>query len=152
MLRETVQIEEKRQISEPAMDHDVIVAQSRRSAIVYLGMIGLAAWLALYARQYALAHPSSAVDLVGDGLWALLVFAAIGLFFPTISSWQAASLAFIIPALLEVGHLYHVPWLDPIRGTSIGLVVLGTKSIMADFACYAAGALVGMGVELFALE
>ena len=129
-----------------------MAAQPKRSAIVYLSTGGLAAWLALYARQYALAHPGSSFDFVGDILWALVVFASAGLFFPTISTWNATSWAFLIPALFGLGQVYHVPWLDAIRGTPYGLVALGTEFVMLDFACYAGGALVGMSLELFALE
>jgi hypothetical protein len=129
-----------------------MAAQPKRSAIVYLAMIGLTAWLALHMRRYALGHQASAADFAADTLWALVVFSAIGLFFPTISTWQSTSWAFIIPALFELGHWFHVPCLDAIRGTSLGLVVLGTEFVLADFACYAAGALVGMTLELFAVD
>jgi hypothetical protein len=129
-----------------------MAAQPKRSEIVYFAMVGLAAWLALYARQYALAHPTSSVDFVADTLWALVVFAAMGLLFPMISTSNAASWAFLIPALFGFGQLYHAPWLEAMRGTSYGLVVLGTQFAIPDFACYAGGALLGMTVELFALD
>jgi hypothetical protein len=129
-----------------------MAAQPKRTASVYLGLIGLTAWLALYARHCAMTHLSIPLDFLADGLWALVVFSAIGLFFPTISTWHATAWAFLIPSLFELGELYQLPWLDGIRGTSLGLVVLGTEFVRLDLACYAAGALVGMSVELFALE
>jgi hypothetical protein len=127
-------------------------AQPSRSGIVYLGMLGFTTWFALFSRQYAMVHPSSSVEYLGDVLWPLVIFSAIGLFFPTISTWQAASWAFIVPVLIQLNQLYHVPWLDAARGTPIGFLVFGTDSVMRDFACYATGALVGMGVEFFALD
>jgi hypothetical protein len=151
-LERPVPIQRKHLISRREQDQDAMTAQPKRSAIVYLGIIGLAAWLALYARHYVLAHPGSPVDFAADILWAVVVFAAIGLFFPVVSTWQATVWAFVIPALFELGQLYRAPWLDVIRGTSFGLVVFGTEFVMLDFACYAAGALLGMGVELFALD
>jgi hypothetical protein len=131
---------------------DAMNTQPNRSAIVYLGMLGFATWFALLSRQYALTHPSSSLDAVGDILWALVAFSAIGLFFPTMSTWQAASWAFIIPALIALSDLYHVAWLDAIRGTSIGFLVFGTELATLDFACYAASAIAGMCFELFVLE
>jgi hypothetical protein len=126
--------------------------QPKRSEIVYLGMVGFTTWFALMARHYSLAHPSSSVEYVGDVLWPLVVFSAIGLFFPTIATWQAACWAFIVPVLIQLSQLYHVPWLDAVRGTSVGFLVFGTDFVMRDFACYAAGALAGMGAEFFALD
>jgi hypothetical protein len=123
-LHGSVRNARKSLISKRIQDQNAMTAQPKRSAIIYLGLIGLAAWLALYARHYALTHPSSPFDFVGDALWALVVFSAAGLFFPTISTWHATAWAFLIPSLFELGELYQLPWLEPLRGTSLGLVVL----------------------------
>ena len=125
-----------------------MAAQPKRSAIIYACSIAFAAWFANYARQFALSHPSVAADCAGDVLWALSVFAAIGLLCPSLPTWQAASGAFVIPALLELGQLYPLPWVDAIRGTTLGYLVLGTEFVVMDFACYAGGALTGMLIEI----
>jgi hypothetical protein len=126
--------------------------QPNRSELLYLGMVGFATWFALLSREYALAHASRSVEYVGGILWPLAIFSAIGLSFPTISTWQAASWAFLVPALIQLSQLYHVPGLEAVRGTSLGFLVFGTDFAMGDVACYAAGALVGMGVESFVLD
>src|SRR5262249_23677807 len=90
---------------------DAMSAHPNRSAIVYLGMVGFTTCFTLISREYALAHASSSVECVGDILWPLVIFSAIGLFFPTISTWQAASWAFVVPVLVQLSQLYHVPWL-----------------------------------------
>src|SRR5262249_20158562 len=131
---------------------DAMSAQPNRSEIVYLGLVGFATWLALLSREYARAHPSSPVEYVGSILWPLVIFSAIGLSFPSISTWQAASWALLVPALIQLCQLYDVPGLEAVRGTSLGLLVLGADFAMGDFACYAAGALVGMGVESVVLD
>jgi hypothetical protein len=123
-----------------------------RAPIVYLGMLGFATWFALMSRDHALTHPTSSFDSLGDVLWALVIFSAIGLFFPTMSTWQAATWTFIIPTLIALSQLYHIAWFDAVRGTSIGFLVFGTEVAVRDFVCYAAVALAGMCFESFVLD
>ena len=127
-------------------------AQPKRSPILYVCAIGFAAWVGLFARQYALNHPSPAADCAGDTLWALAVFSAMGLLFPAIPTWQAASAAFMFPAMLKLGQLYHAPWLDAITGTQVGFLILGTDVVTTDLACYAGGAVLGMLTEIWLID
>jgi hypothetical protein len=39
--------------------------------------------------------------------------------------------------------LYHAPWIDSIRGTTLGGLILGYGYLWSDLACYAVG--VGLG-------
>jgi hypothetical protein len=132
--------------------HEVMTVDSKRSAIIYACAIGFATWIGFHARQYALRHAGSPADYAADILLALAVFAAIGLSFPAIPTWQATAGAFTLPAILKLGQLSHAPWLDPICGTPLGLLVLGTEFVATDMACYAAGAALGMMIELSLLD
>jgi hypothetical protein len=114
--------------------------------------MGFAVWLGVFARQYSFNHPSVAAEYAGDTFWALSVFGAIGLLFGAIPTWQVGSGAFIIPSVLKLGQLYHLPWIDSIEGTQIGYLVLGTDFLTTDLACYAAGAMVGIMLESLLLD
>jgi hypothetical protein len=46
--------------------------------------------------------------------------------------------------IIEVSQLYHAPWIDSIRGTTLGALVLGHGFVWSDLACYAVG--VGLGI------
>jgi hypothetical protein len=125
----------------------------KRSSIIYASMIAFTAWFGSCARQYAFAHPGSPADFASDTLWALTVFSTMGLLFPAMPSWQAASGAFIIPTVLEIGQFYSSSsWLVAMRGTPVGFLVFGTGSFVTDFACYAFGALAGMLIEMFIFD
>jgi hypothetical protein len=129
-----------------------MTALLKRSSIVYACLIASAAWFGSCARQYAFEHPGSGADFASDTLWALTVFSTMGLLFPAMPSWQAASGAFIIPATLEISQTFDVSWLAAIRGTPMGFLVFGTGSFGTDFACYAFGALTSMLIELFVFD
>jgi Protein of unknown function (DUF2809) len=40
---------------------------------------------------------------------------------------------------VEVGQLYHAPWIDSIRRTTLGRPILGFDFVWSDLACYALG-------------
>jgi hypothetical protein len=124
----------------------------KRSPILYVCAIGLALWLGIVGRQYALTHESLPADYAADLFWALSVFAALGLLFSAAPTWQLTAGAFTLPAILKLGQLHHAPWADAISGTHVGYLALGTDLVVTDLACYALGAVVGMVSELLTLD
>jgi hypothetical protein len=124
----------------------------KRSPILYVSAIGLALWLGIVARQFALARQSPPADYAADMFWALSVFAALGLLFSSAPTWQLTAGAFILPASLKLAQLHHAPWADAIGGTHVGYLALGTDLVATDLACYALGAVAGMVAELLTLD
>jgi len=49
---------------------------------------------------------------------------------------------------VELSQLYHAPWIDPIRRTTLGGLVLGFGFLWSDLACYAAGGGLGVLIEM----
>lgn len=88
----------------------------------------------------------------GDTLWALVAFVGIGLLLPRASTWRVALLAMSFSAAIEVSQLYHAPWIDSIRRTTVGGLALGYGFLWGDMACYAVGVGTGMLVELTGLH
>jgi hypothetical protein len=52
-----------------------------------------------------------------------------------------------VSLLVEVGQLYHAPWIDTIRSTPIGGLALGHGFLWSDLACYAGGVVLGILIE-----
>ena len=50
-----------------------------------------------------------------------------------------AALALAFSVLIELSQLYHAPWIDGIRQTTLGGLVLGFGFLWSDLACYTAG-------------
>ncbi len=42
---------------------------------------------------------------------------------------------------VELSQLYHAPWIDSIRQTTLGGLILGFGFLWSDLACYALGVL-----------
>lgn len=50
--------------------------------------------------------------------------------------------------LVEISQLYHAPWIDTIRQTTLGGLVLGFGFLWTDLVCYSAGVMIGVIAEL----
>jgi hypothetical protein len=79
----------------------------------------------------------------GDALWALMVFVGLGFLLPRASTLLVALLALTFAWGVEFSQLYHAPWLDAIRATIPGRLVLGNTFNWPDLPAYALG--VGLG-------
>ena len=109
--------------------------------------MALAVVLSLGSRRFGGSLPGFVATYAGDTLWALAAFLCIGLLLPRASTWAVASLAMAFSSLVEVGQLYHAPWIDSIRRTTLGGLVLGFDFMWSDLACYAAGVGLGLVIE-----
>ena len=115
-----------------------------RNPLVQLALIALAAILGIGSRRYAHALPGFIAAYAGDTLWALAAFLGFGLILPRASTRTVALLAMAFSVAIELSQLYHAPWIDSIRHTTLGGLILGFGFLWSDLACYAAG--VGLGV------
>jgi hypothetical protein len=76
-----------------------------------------------------------------------MVFVGLAFVEPSASTARLAVLAFAISCAIEFSQLYQAQWLNEIRGTTIGHLVLGSTFSWSDIAAYAVGVLVGSLVD-----
>ena len=58
---------------------------------------------------------------------------------PRARTVHVAAIALGIAVAVEVSQLYHAPWIDAIRGTTAGALVLGFGFLWSDLVCYVVG-------------
>lgn len=107
-------------------------------------MIVVVSILGIGSRRYGDHLPGFIADYAGDTLWAVAAFLAIGLAMPRASTWVVAGLSLLVSLAVELSQLYHAPWIDSIRSTTVGGLLLGFGFVWSDLACYAVG--IGLGV------
>ena len=101
-------------------------------------------------RNDAAGLPWVVAKYTGDALWGLAVFLGIAFLLSRRSARVVAALATAFACAVEVSQLYHAPWLDAIRGTRPGGLVLGTPAstfAWADIAAYMVGIAVGIATD-----
>lgn len=118
-----------------------------RQRLIRFGLIVVVSLLGIASRRFGGYLPALVAAYAGDTLWALAVFLGIGLLMPGARTRTVAALAMAFSAAVEVSQLYHAPWLDAIRQTTLGALVLGSGFARSDLACYAVGVGLGVGIE-----
>jgi hypothetical protein len=127
-------------------------ATRRRPVAAWLALIAVVVALGLGSRRYRPHLPGSVAAYAGDTLWATAAFLGLGLLLPRTSTWAIAFLAMTFSVLVEVGQLYKAPWIDSIRRTTLGGLVLGYDFVWSDLVCYAVGVGLGILIELAVLH
>ena len=120
----------------------------RRPPSLWTGLIALVVILGLGSRRFGPHLPGFVAAYAGDTLWALAVFLGFGLLFPRASTRRVALLAISSSVLIEFSQLYKAPWIDSLRRTTLGGLLLGFDFVWSDLACYAVGVGLGLLIEL----
>ncbi|MGL4343662.1 MAG: DUF2809 domain-containing protein [Cellulosilyticaceae bacterium] len=83
----------------------------------------------------------------GDTLWALMVFLGLAFLLAKQPTWVIGVCALIFAYGIEISQLYHAPWIDAIRSTTLGGLVLGYGFLWQDLICYGVGIAVGIVLD-----
>ncbi len=118
-----------------------------RTRYVYILSATVVVTAGLASRTYRSQLPALLAEYAGDTLWALMLFLLVSTLLAgrPIKTRAAASLALAL--LVEVSQLYHAPWIDSIRQTILGGLVLGFGFLWTDLVCYTVGIATGSLTE-----
>lgn len=120
----------------------------RRNRLLYGLMIVIVIALGLLSRKMAYAIPQFLNAYLGDALWALMIFIGFGFIFRYMKTKKIALMAIAFCYLIEISQLYHAPWIDSIRKTTLGGLVLGYGFLWSDLLAYAIGIAAGVILEV----
>lgn len=99
--------------------------------------------LGLASRSDKIVLPEFVATYAGDTLWALLVYWLVRALAPSSPILRSAIVALSFSFFIELSQLYHAPWIDGIRATTFGGLVLGFGFKFSDLVCYLAGVCIG---------
>lgn len=116
----------------------------KRSRIFYFGIIILVIVLGLLSRRI------SGIPLfLGDILWAVMMFFIIRFLFIESSVRLVALVSLVLCYLVEISQLYQADWINAIRHTLPGRLILGQGFLWTDLLAYTAGIIVAVLSEAF---
>jgi len=81
---------------------------------------------------------------IGDILWGLMVFLIMRFIFITRTLKWVSIASLVFCYAIEFSQLYQAAWINNIRHTVIGGLILGETFLWGDVLCYTVG--VGMGI------
>jgi uncharacterized protein YebE (UPF0316 family) len=77
-----------------------------------------------------------------------MIFIAVGFIFKDKKTSYVAFLGICFCYLIEISQLYHAFWIDSIRRTTLGGLVLGYGFLWSDLLAYAIGIGVGIIIDI----
>jgi hypothetical protein len=115
----------------------------RKKRIVYSGLIFLIILLGILSRRIPIVPLCT-----GDVLWAMMIFFIVRFLFIDARVRSVALVSLSVCYLVEVSQLYQDAWINSIRQTILGGLILGQGFLWGDIVAYAAGILLGFLIEV----
>ena len=111
--------------------------------IVYFSLIIFTIIIGLLSRHFTF------IPLfIGDVLWATMVYFIVRFLFIKATARQVIIGALLFCYGIEFSQLYKAPWIDNLRHTLFGRLVLGDTFLWGDLLSYAVGVGIGILVEI----
>ena len=110
-----------------------------RRRLVSAGLLAATILLGLATRRFPELFPQVVATYGGDILWATMLVWLFALARPNAKTMTLAGSAIVFAVLIECSQLYHAPWIDALRATTPGALVLGQGFLWSDLLCYAVG-------------
>lgn len=93
----------------------------------------------LASRKWPWILPTVFGKYPGDVLWAQMVYWGVAFLWPSAAIRRVAGYALGFSFADEISQIYHAPWIDSIRATTAGHLVLGAEFSWGDMLSYAIG-------------
>ena len=119
----------------------------KRNKLLYLLLTIIVMLLGLLSRKIE-GLPEIISLYSGDILWALMVFLLFAFLFNKKSTIFIISWAIIFSYSIEISQLYHAAWIDAIRNTTLGGLILGFGFLWSDLVCYTIGIIIGIIIDI----
>lgn len=119
----------------------------KRKRIIYIGLMIIVMILGIASRSYGSYLHSLISKYAGDTLWALMVYLGFGFLFNKAKIRNLALASMTFSYLIEISQLYQGEWINSIRNTTLGALILGHGFLFSDLICYTIGILIGVVFE-----
>ncbi|MEI6141900.1 MAG: DUF2809 domain-containing protein [Mariniphaga sp.] len=119
----------------------------KRKRFLYIIATLIVIILGLASRKLSNHLPEIINRYMGDALWALMIYIYVGIIFRKLPIKRVAISSLLFCYMIELSQLYHAPWIDQIRNTRLGGLVLGFGFLWSDILAYTMGVGIGMFIE-----
>lgn len=114
----------------------------KRNRIRYFLISSVVCICGISSRKFPEIIPNWITIWLGDFLWTCLVYLILALLFHKRNPLFIARSAWIFSICIECSQLYHAAWLDAIRATQLGGLLLGFGFLWSDIMAYTAAVIV----------
>jgi glycopeptide antibiotics resistance protein len=114
---------------------------------MYFGAVVLTILLGLASRKYSHLLFSFIAENAGDVLWAMMVYFGFRFLLVNKSMITAFLLSFLFSFGVEFSQLYQEDWMNQIRGTLLGALILGKGFLLVDLIRYSTGIVIAYSLD-----
>ncbi|QFG01160.1 DUF2809 domain-containing protein [Psychrobacillus glaciei] len=107
--------------------------------IVYMFAVVITILLGLSSRKYSQSLLPFVAQNAGDVMWAMMVYFGFRFLLVRKSLLTAIWLSFSFSFGIEISQLYQAEWINQIRNTLLGALILGIGFLEVDLIRYAVG-------------
>jgi hypothetical protein len=122
--------------------NDPINLRYRNMRRAYIIAVVITILLGLASRKYSHLLLLFAAQNAGDVLWAMMVYFGFRFLLVRKSLLTAIWLSFSFSFGIEFSQLYQADWINQIRGTLLGALILGNGFLTVDLIRYTAGIMI----------
>ena len=114
---------------------------------MYFGAVVLTILLGLASRKYSHLLFSFIAENAGDVLWAMMVYFGFRFLLVNKSMITALLLSFLFSFGIEFSQLYQEDWINQIRGTLLGALILSKGFLTVDLIRYTTGIVIASSFD-----
>jgi len=115
--------------------------------IAYLIAIVFSIILGLASRKYSDLLPLFVAENAGDILWAMMVYFGFRFLLVRNSFLTSMWFSFLFSFGIELSQLYQGDWMNQIRHTMLGGLILGKGFLWVDLIRYSVGIMIGIVLD-----
>jgi hypothetical protein len=123
-------------------NNEPINPRYRNMRIAYILAIFITIFLGLASRKFSDLLLLFVAENAGDLLWAMMVYFGFRFLLVCKSLLTAILLSFSFSFGIEFSQLYQADWINQIRGTLLGALILGQGFLTVDLIRYASGIMI----------
>ncbi|BBH22830.1 hypothetical protein Back11_41750 [Paenibacillus baekrokdamisoli] len=118
-----------------------------KARMVYLAAAVVVIVLGLGSRKFPDSLPEFISSNAGDALWAIMIYLGVRAIGINKSRGFAAGVSLIFCFAIEFSQLYQADWINSIRSTLLGALVLGKGFLFVDLVRYTVGIMIAFVVD-----
>jgi hypothetical protein len=123
-----------------------------KERLIYFIAVILTMAAGLASRRFGELLPDFVHEHFGDALWAAMIYFGVRMVWMNRSKELALIVSLIFSWAVECSQMIQTPWLNEVRSTMLGALVLGRGFLVMDLLRYAVGILCVYGMDRYFLR
>lgn len=115
--------------------------------VLYFVTTSLVMIMGLLSRKFMFIFPKNIAPFIGDMFWAMMVYFGFRFLLPKLALLKSFNIALIFSFAIEISQLYQSNWINTIRKTTIGGLVLGHGFLWMDLISYTIGIIIAVIID-----